>query len=149
MESNFEAIKPFNNDPFLGHLATPVSTSTLTKDYLGNLPGYRRGVSPLLRGVEVGLTHGFLLLGPFYKLGPLRTTEYADLAVCFGACGLVVILTACLSIYGSVSFQVEDSSNADPLQSANGWSQFSAGFLVGGLSGAVFAFGLLQTGIYG
>lgn len=62
---------------------------------------------------------------------------------------MVVILTACLSIYGSVSFQVEDSSNADPLQSANGWSQFSAGFLVGGLSGAVFAFGLLQTGIYG
>jgi photosystem I subunit 11 len=26
-------------------------------------------VSPLLRGVEVGLAHGFLLPGPFIKVG--------------------------------------------------------------------------------
>ena len=25
------------------------------------------GVSPLLRGVEIGLAHGFLLVGPFIK----------------------------------------------------------------------------------
>lgn len=33
------------------------------------------GVSPLLRGVEIGLAHGFLLVGPFIKLGPLRNVE--------------------------------------------------------------------------
>lgn len=33
------------------------------------------GVSPLLRGVEIGLAHGFLLVGPFIKYGPLRNVE--------------------------------------------------------------------------
>ncbi len=32
-------------------------------------------MSPLLRGVEIGLAHGFLLVGPFIKLGPLRNVE--------------------------------------------------------------------------
>jgi hypothetical protein len=35
---------------------------------LSNLPAYRVGVSPVLRGVEVGLAHGFLLVGPFIKV---------------------------------------------------------------------------------
>lgn len=38
-------------------------------NYLSNLPAYRTGVSPLLRGVEIGLAHGFLLPGPFIKVG--------------------------------------------------------------------------------
>ena len=50
-------------------LSTPMDTS-----YLSQLPAYRAGVSPLLRGVEIGLAHGFLLIGPFYKTGPLRNT---------------------------------------------------------------------------
>ena len=47
-----EFIKPYNNDPFVGNLSTPVTTSTATKLYLGNLPIYRKGLSPLLRGLE-------------------------------------------------------------------------------------------------
>jgi photosystem I subunit 11 len=67
-----EFIKAYNNDPFVGNLSTPVTTSTATKLYLGNLPIYRKGLSPLLRGINIGYVHGYFLLGPFVKLGPLQ-----------------------------------------------------------------------------
>ena len=66
-------------------------------NFLSNLPAYRTGVSPLLRGVEIGLTHGFFVAGPFIKLGPLRATEAAEVSGSLSAAGLVLILTACLS----------------------------------------------------
>ena len=72
-----EFIKAYNNDPFVGNLSTPVTTSTATKLYLGNLPIYRKGLSPLLRGLEIGMAHGYFLIGPFYILGPLRNSENA------------------------------------------------------------------------
>lgn len=63
-----------NGDPFVGSFETPVTSSPLVANYLSNLPAYRTGVSPSLRGVEIGLAHGFLLAGPFIKVsGGLRT----------------------------------------------------------------------------
>lgn len=59
-----------NGDPFVGMLETPVTSSPLVASYLSNLPAYRTGVAPLLRGVEIGLAHGFLLPGPFIKVRP-------------------------------------------------------------------------------
>lgn len=70
-----QVVQPVNGDPFVGMLETPVTSSPLIASYLSNLPAYRTGVSPLLRGVEIGLAHGFLLVGPFIKLGPLRDVE--------------------------------------------------------------------------
>merc|ERR1719265_1917771 len=99
-------IQPLNGDPFIGMLETPVTSVPFVANYLSTLPAYRSGVSPLLRGVEIGLAHGFLLPGPFIKLGPLRTTDgSAEIAGCMSAAALIVILAACLSIYGAVSFQ--------------------------------------------
>jgi photosystem I subunit 11 len=57
-----------NGDPFVGMLETPVTSSPLVAGYLSNLPAYRTGVAPVLRGVEIGLAHGFLLAGPFIKV---------------------------------------------------------------------------------
>ncbi len=65
-------IQPINGDPFIGMLETPVTSSPIVAKYLSNLPAYRTGVSPLLRGVEIGLAHGFLLVGPFIKVRCLR-----------------------------------------------------------------------------
>jgi hypothetical protein len=62
-----QVIQPLNGDPFVSFLETPVTSSPLVVSYLSNLPAYRTGVSPLLRGVEIGLTHGFFLPGPFIK----------------------------------------------------------------------------------
>ncbi|KAL0370946.1 UNVERIFIED_CONTAM: Photosystem I reaction center subunit XI, chloroplastic [Sesamum angustifolium] len=94
----FQVVQPINGDPFIGSLETPVTSSPLIAWYLSNLPAYRTAVNPLLRGVEVGLAHGFLLVGPFVKAGPLRNTPYAGGAGSLAAGGLVVILSICLTI---------------------------------------------------
>lgn len=147
--SNF--IKPYNDDPFVGNLATPVSTSSFTRNLLSNLPAYRIGLSPILRGLEIGLTHGYFLVGPFYKLGPLRNSDVALLSGFFASIGLIFIMTACLAIYGVVSF--EESQPSDQLQSAKGWRQFTSGWLVGAVGGSSFAYilisniGFLQTSV--
>ena len=59
-----QVVKPINGDPFIGMLETPVTSAPVVANFLSNLPAYRTGVSPLTRGVEVGLAHGFFLTGP-------------------------------------------------------------------------------------
>lgn len=56
-------------------LETPVTSNPEVVNFLSNLPAYRTGVSPLLRGVEVGLAHGFLLPGPFIKVGSVACLQ--------------------------------------------------------------------------
>ena len=131
-------IKPYNNDPFVGHLATPITSSAVTKTILGNLPAYRPGLNPLLRGLEIGLAHGYFLIGPFAKLGPLRNTDVALLAGFLSTLGLIIIATLGLTIYGYATFQ--DNNLKDELQSKTGWDQFKGGFLVGAFGGSGFAY---------
>ncbi|CAA2946319.1 photosystem I reaction center subunit XI, chloroplastic [Olea europaea subsp. europaea] len=139
----YQVIEPINGDPFIGSLETPVTSSPLIAWYLSNLPAYRTAVNPLLRGIEVGLAHGFLLVGPFVKTGPLRNTPYAGGAGSLAAAGLVVILSLCLTIYGISSFKEGEPSTApsltltgrkkepDQLQTAEGWAKFTGGFFFG------------------
>nr|QCI06404.1 photosystem I reaction center subunit XI [Dictyurus purpurascens] len=138
-------IQPYNNDAFVGNLSTPISTSSFTKSLLSNLPAYRKGLSPLLRGLEIGMAHGYFLIGPFDKLGPLRNTDVALLSGFLSAVGLIVILTVCLSMYGNVSFNSNKIEAKDILQTSEGWGQFTAGFLVGSIGGAGFAYLLLAN----
>jgi photosystem I subunit 11 len=86
------------------------------------------------------------------QLGPLRAVEgTAEIAGCLSAAGLVGILALCLSLYGAAQFQSAApkvgvktlsgrSVQRDALQSADGWSGFTAGWLVGGLSGVAWAY---------
>jgi len=136
-------IKLYNNDPFVGNLSTPVTTSTATKLYLGNLPIYRKGLTPLLRGLEIGMAHGYFLIGPFYILGPLRNSENALLVGLFAAMGLILILTLGLTIYGLASFQ--DDGKIEGLESSKGWREFTSGFFIGALGGDVVAYFLLAN----
>ncbi len=101
-------IKPYNDDPFVGHLATPITSSSVTRAILKNLPAYRFGLTPLLRGLEIGLAHGYFLIGPFVKLGPLRNSNVALLAGFLSTIGLIIILTLGLTIYGAVVFQNQE-----------------------------------------
>ena len=79
---------PVNGDPYVGFLESPFTSSPAVAGYLSNLPAYRIGVSPTLRGVEVGLAHGFFLPGPFIKLGPLRNVDaVAEKAGCLSGAG--------------------------------------------------------------
>ncbi|XP_024539330.1 photosystem I reaction center subunit XI, chloroplastic-like [Selaginella moellendorffii] len=148
----YQVIEPLNGDPFVGGLETPVTSSPLIAWYLSNLPAYRTSVSPLLRGIEVGLAHGFFLVGPFVKTGPLRNSEVAGEAGALAAAGLVAILSVCLTIYGIATFKEGAASTAptltltgrkkeaDKLQTAEGWASFSGGWFFGGLSGVAWAY---------
>jgi photosystem II CP43 chlorophyll apoprotein len=140
-----------------GNLATPINSSDVTLNFLKNLPIYRSGLSPLTRGLEIGMAHGYWLIGPFAKLGPPRDSTSANLAGLIAAAGVIVIATVCLSFYGSVTFERRLETLPRPafantvpnvptsLQSVDGWSQFSGGFLIGGVGGAIFAYLLLSN----
>ena len=141
-----DVVSPFQGDIFVGHLSTPITTSNLTKSYLGLLPAYKTGLSPLLRGINVGFAHGYFLLGPFVKLGPLRDSEVANFVGFVSTISLIIILTTGLLAYGFVSFsdtKTQTKSSVDFLN-AKGWSQFTSGFIVGGFGGASIAYVLLK-----
>jgi photosystem I subunit XI len=139
-----EFVTLYKGDPFAGHLATPVSASAFTEAFIGNLPAYRKGLSPLSRGLEVGLAHGYFLIGPWVYFGPLRDSQFAVLGAFISAIGLVILASICLAAYGLVSFQ-KQSEGPNDLQSAEGWSQFTGGFFIGAMGSAFAAYLLLAN----
>lgn len=139
-------IKPYMDDPFVGHLSTPITSSAITRAILQNLPAYRNGLTPLLRGLEIGLAHGYFLIGPFIKLGPLRDSDIGLLAGFLSTIGLIVILTLGLTIYGITTFQdTPNEASQVTLQNKKAWNQFKGGFFVGGCGSAGFAFICLSS----
>ena len=147
-DKSFEVVSPFQDDPFVGHLSTPITTSNLTKTYLNLLPAYKKGLTPLLRGINIGFVHGYFLLGPFVKLGPLRDSQVANFVGFVSTISLIVILTTCLLIYGYVTFsnssKVSSKTSVVDFLNSKGWSQFTSGFIVGGFGGASIAYILLK-----
>ena len=136
--------------PEVSNLATPINSSGIIKSFISNLPVYRNGLSAQRRGLEVGMAHGYLLIGPFTMLGPLRHTDQAYLAGLGATIGLVAILTACLSLYTSTNPGPPLASVAVPTAPANlkdkkGWSDFTSAFFVGGAGGAAFGYVLLAN----
>jgi len=141
-------IKPYNDDPFVGHLTTPITSSAITRMILKNLPAYRFGLTPLLRGLEIGLAHGYFLIGPFVKLGPLRNSEIGLFAGFLSTIGLILILTLGLTIYGVAVFgqnNLKNSTTEAYLQTKKAWDQFKGGFFVGAFGSAGFAFICLSS----
>jgi len=144
--NEFDVVSPFQGDPFVGHLSTPITSSGLTKTYLNLLPAYKDGLSPLLRGINIGFVHGYFLLGPFVKLGPLRDSQVSNFVGFVSTISLIIILTTCLIIYGFVTFSKKETENDSVIDflSAKGWNQFTSGFIVGGFGGAGIAYVLLK-----
>ncbi len=142
-----QVIQPYNGDPFIGHLATPISASGFTKALINNLPAYRKGLSPLARGLEIGLAHGYLLIGPETIFGTNR--DYAAdpyLATLLTAIVIVLLGTVGMNAYALVSLKsaADSSDGTDSIQTSEGWSQFSSGFFIGGMGGAFMAYFLLE-----
>lgn len=132
-------IKPYNDDPFVGHLKTPITSSFITTTILSNLPAYRSDLAPIIRGLEIGLAHGYFLIGPFTKLGPLRNYDVALLAGFLSTIGLITILTLGLTIYGEAVFDESTIQEKKSLQTKNCWNQFKSGFFIGGCCSSGFA----------
>jgi photosystem I subunit 11 len=137
-------------DNQVGNLATPINSSDFTKSFINNLPAYRKGLSPQRRGLEIGMAHGYWLIGPFAKLGPLRDTDVANLAGLLATVGLLIILTIGLSLYASSNppqptGTVTTPNPPDALSTQEGWNEFTTGFLIGGIGGAGFAYLLISN----
>jgi photosystem I subunit 11 len=149
-DNSFDVVAPFQGDPFVGHLSTPITTSNLTKTYLSLLPAYKSGLSPLLRGINIGFVHGYFLLGPFVKLGPLRDSQVGNFVGFISTISLIIILTTGLLIYGYVTFSEsslgknESKKTFVDFLTPKGWRQFTSGFIVGGFGGAGIAYTLLK-----
>lgn len=149
-------VSPYQGDVYQGHLSTPISDSALVRAFINNLPAYRAGLSPWSRGLEVGMAHGYFVVGPWTALGPLRDSEgLAALGGLIAGVGLILIATATLSAYGLVSFPKDQSPAAyaennstpmpDDMKTAGGWSQYTGGFFLGAMGGAFVAYLLVEN----
>jgi photosystem I subunit 11 len=137
-------------DPFNGNLATPINSSGFTRAFINNLPAYRRGITTFRRGLEVGLAHGYWIIGPFVKLSPLRNTEIANLAGLLSTIGLIIISTLVISLYGYTNPPAPTTTITTPnppaeFETSEGWNDYGSGFLIGGIGGALFAYFLLAN----
>lgn len=133
-----------------GNLSTPINSSPLVRTFINNLPAYRHGLSPLRRGLEVGMAHGYWLIGPFAKLGPLRTTDVANLAGLLSTVGLIVVSTLAISLYAwsnppAPTETITTPNNPSVFSTVEGWNEYATGFLIGGIGGAALAYFLISN----
>jgi len=146
---NQEFVRPAD-DIFDANLKTPINSSGFTKAFINSLPAYRRGITPFRRGLEVGMAHGYWLLGPFVTFNPLRNTDVTNIVGLLSTIGLLVISTILISLYGYSEPPAPTSTLTTPrppgeLASSEGWNEYGSGFLIGGIGGAIFAYFLLAN----
>jgi hypothetical protein len=124
-------------------LSTPVSNSYLTEWFLGTLPIYRNDPkrNPASIGFQIGLSHGWGLVLPFYL-----STSQDIIGSTLSAIGLLFLITVGVAFYTS-------SINVSPfsypfkagLRSADKqYTTYQVGLLTGLLCGAVSSFLLLE-----
>jgi photosystem I subunit XI len=149
-----DMVQPYQGDPWLGNLSTPINNSPIVNAYIRNLPAYRPGLSPFIRGLEIGMAHGYFLVGPEVVVGPLRETAHgANLSGLITA--VYITASACLgiSIFALATFQgnpkgAYNSKSKDglrPLRKKEDWFQLCSGVFLGSMGGAIFAYLLLEN----
>jgi photosystem I subunit XI len=146
---NQEVVHPAG-DPQYANLATPINSSAWVRAYLNSLPAYRVGLSPVRRGLEVGIAHGYWLVGPFAKFNPLRFTDQGTLTALASAIGVVFISTLLIWLYAASNppkpiGTITVPNPPDAFKTPKGWNQYGSGFLVGGSIGAVIAYFILAN----
>lgn len=142
-----QVVHPYKGDPFVGHLSTPISDSGFTRAWLGSLPAYRKGLSPIGRGLEIGLAHGYFLVGPEVIFGTNRDFPGEPyLAAFLTAIVLVFLGTIGMNAYGLTRLKstADNPSESEPLKTSEGWNEFASGFCIGAGSGAFMAYFLLE-----
>ncbi|WAL59768.1 photosystem I reaction center subunit XI [Thermocoleostomius sinensis A174] len=149
-----DMVQPYKGDPWRGNLSTPFNSSKLVKAYINNLPAYRPGLSPFMRGLEIGAAHGYFLVGPEVVVGPLREASHgANLSGLITA--IYITVSACLgiSIFALATFQGNprgaysrySRDELRPLRNKEDWFQLNGGIFLGSMGGAVFAYLLLEN----
>lgn len=147
---NREVVHAAWDDPQIGNLETPINASGFSRAFINNLPAYRQGLSPLRRGLEVGLAHGYWLLGPFITFNPLRDTEVGSVTGLLATIGTILIATLSISLYAASNppFPLATVTVPSPpkaLSNSEGWNEYATGFFLGAVGGAVFAYALVTN----
>lgn len=57
---------------------------------------YLTDITPFERGMEIGLIHGYFLIGSFYALGPFRNSSYGLIIALLATLGLITIVISSL-----------------------------------------------------
>lgn len=149
-----DVIQPYKGDPWSGNLSTPFNDSPLVRAYIRNLPAYRPGLTPFMRGLEIGMAHGYFLIGPQVVVGPLRETVHgANLSGLITAIYITASAVLGISIFAMATFQgnpkgAYNSCSKDdlrPLSKKEDWFQLGGGIFLGSMGGAIFAFLLLEN----
>lgn len=147
-------VKPFKGDPFLGNLSTPINDSPLVRAFIRNLPAYRPGLTPFIRGLEIGMAHGYFLIGPEIVVGPLRETAHgANLSGLITAVYIAALSCLGISLFALTTFQGNpkgaysrySQDDLRPLRTKEEWFQLNSGVFLGAMGGAVFAYFLLEN----
>merc|ERR1712045_548168 len=116
---------------------TPVTDGLFAKQFLDNLAFYREGLKPWQRGLEIGMAHGYFIIGPFVNLGPLRNTPEAATVGLMGGCAVIGIVSVGGLLFGAtIKPTLFDKEGDAP---GSGYQEMINWHAVGGLGGAGFA----------
>merc|ERR1719277_766146 len=129
-------------EPFAGdQVKTIVSDSRFSKQFIANCAFYREGLKPWQRGLEIGMAHGYFIIGPFVSLGPLRNTPEAATVGLLAGCALIGIASVGGLLFSQTSRPRFLDEPGKPR--ASGFVELINWHAVGGLGGAGFAHALL------
>jgi len=131
-------------EPFAGdQVQTPVTSSGFAVQFLDNLAFYREGLKPWQRGLEIGMAHGYFIIGPFVSLGPLRNTPEAATVGLLAGCALIGIVSVGGLLFGAtIKPTLFDKEGDAP---AAGYQEMINWHALGGLGGAGFAHALITV----
>jgi len=122
---------------------TPVTNGAFATQFVNNLAFYREGLKPWQRGLEIGMAHGYFIIGPFVSLGPLRNTPEAATVGLLAGCALIGIVSVGGLLFGSTIkptfFDKEGDAPAAGFQEMINWHA------LGGIGGAGFAHALITV----
>ncbi|CAE6952520.1 psaL [Symbiodinium natans] len=132
-------------EPFAGdQVITLTENGLFAKQFLSNMAFYREGLKPWQRGLEIGMAHGYFLIGPFTSLGPLRNTPEAATVGLLCGCAIVGIVSIGGLLFGSTIKPTRFDKEGD--KPAAGFIEMINWHAIGGLGGAGFAHALITDG---
>jgi photosystem I subunit 11 len=125
-------------------IQTWVRSSGFSRKFIGNTAYYRQGLKTWQRGIEIGMAHGYFLIGPFCCLGPARhTPEAATVGL---LCGVVVASMVTVGGFLVGACIKPDEFDSDPTKPQGyGWQEVMNWHAIGALGGAGFAHALLTV----
>lgn len=137
-------VKWRGDEPFAGDaVQSAVTDSKFAKDFLKAFAYNRDGLKPWQRGLEIGMAHGYWLIGPFVALSQLRNTpEAATVGLLSGVVCIGVVTAGGLLAGKTVVPTLFDKEGDYP---GKGFNEVIQAHGIGGIIGAAGAHVLISV----